>query len=315
MARRRLVLFRVASGPRRGYGHVVRAFRLARRLRADIRISIDGPVPEDLLPRHVHVVRGGTRLVDALAPHLVVLDTPVATDARTWLKAARRAGVPVASLHDRGIAPIASDLAIDGSLAGPVRITGATRTLKGPRYMVVDPAVAGRRSAPLATPSVVVAFGGGTRAVLARQVARAVRRAMPGVAVRIAGGFAPRLDSHGDDGIEWLGPQRSLVPLLSKASAAIVAGGVTLYEAAALGVPVVAVPVVAAQRPTVRAFTTAGLALTGATPSLASAAVAALLTRPSLGRAARARGPRLVDGHGASRVARELNALMKASAR
>jgi spore coat polysaccharide biosynthesis predicted glycosyltransferase SpsG len=59
----------------------------------------------------------------------------------------------------------------------------------------------------------------------------------------------------------WLPPQPGLARELSRCGAAIVGGGVSLYEAAALSTPAVAWPVVTAQHPTVRAFARAGLAI------------------------------------------------------
>jgi spore coat polysaccharide biosynthesis predicted glycosyltransferase SpsG len=138
---------------------------------------------------------------------------------------------------------------------------------------------------------------------------------MPHATVRIAGGFTPPAGRRVLDGVEWLGPQPSLVPLLASASAAVVAGGLTLYEAAALGVPVVAIPVVPAQRPTVRAFGQAGLALTGTSAASVSASLVRLLTRPRVGRSMTRKGPRVVDGLGAHRVAGALEALMRRAAR
>ena len=57
---------------------------------------------------------------------LLVIDDPSRAAATPWLRAARRAGVPVVSLHDVGIAPLASDLAVDGSL-GARRVDGPRR--------------------------------------------------------------------------------------------------------------------------------------------------------------------------------------------
>src|SRR5690606_17463728 len=97
-------------------------------------------------------------------------------------------------------------------------------------------------------------------------------------------------------------------PVLARASVAVVAGGVTLYEAAALGVPVVAVPVVAGQRPAVAAFDRAGAAVAaspGSPRAIARAAVV-LLRDPSRAGQLGRRGRRLVDGRGAERVASAL---------
>lgn len=292
----------------------MRALRLAEALETEVRLSVDGPVPRLGMPGAVRLAAGGPHLLRTLRPALLVLDTPVEADGARWVRAARRLGVTVASIHDRGIAPVESDLAIDGSLAGPARVRGAARTLKGPRFMVVDPRVAeaaerGGRGGR----HIVVAFGGGARRALAGRVARAVRRAVGDVRIQIAGGFegAPRAAVNG---IEWLGPQPSLVPFLQAAAVAVLGGGVTLYEAAALGVPVVAMAVVPAQRPTVRAFAQGGLALAAGTPRDAAASVARLLSEPSLRRSVGRRGCQAIDGRGTTRVAGALRALLPAGA-
>ncbi len=301
----RRVLFRVACGPGRGFGHIVRAARLGSALDARVWISVLGePVPG--VSRRVRVVHGGLSLLDALRPDLVVLDTPVAGDAARWLRAARRRGLPVASVHDAGIAPVASDLAIDGSLAARRPVAGASRTLLGPRFMIVDPAIA--RTRRVRQPGrVIIALGGGPRVGLARAIAKALRTECPALRVQIAAGFAAPGDRI-EAGVELLGPRRSLAPALARASVAVVAGGVTLYEAAALGVPVVAVPVVAGQRAAVTAFDRAGAAVAAPprSPRRIARAAAALLGDASragqLARTAR----RLVDGRGTERVASAL---------
>jgi spore coat polysaccharide biosynthesis predicted glycosyltransferase SpsG len=96
----------------------------------------------------------------------------------------------------------------------------------------------------------------------------------------------------------------------------------TLYEACALGVPTVAVPVVAAQRRTVEGFAARGAILAAPLPAAARAVsarvvaehVATLVSRPDLarrhGRTARA----IVDGRGAVRVARAIEWLADAAA-
>ncbi|HEX7085428.1 MAG TPA: glycosyltransferase [Vicinamibacterales bacterium] len=300
------VLFRVACGPGRGFGHIVRAARLGNALDARVWISVlGGPLP-GLSRRRVRVVHGGPSLVDALGPDLVVLDTPVASDAARWLGAARRRGVPVASVHDAGIAPVASDLAIDGSLAARRPIAGARRTLLGPRFMIVDPAIARTRRVRCRE-RVVIALGGGPRVGLARSIATALRAACPAVQVQIAAGFAASSDRTAA-GVELLGPRRSLAPTLARADVAVVAGGVTLYEAAALGVPVVAVPVVAGQRAAVAAFERAGAAIAASprSPRGIARAAAALLGDPSTAERLGRSGRRLVDGRGAERVASAL---------
>ena len=94
----------------------------------------------------------------------------------------------------------------------------------------------------------------------------------------------------------------------------------TLYEAAAVGTPTVALSIVRAQRPTVRAFCRSGIALDGGLARGTSTAVrrsamhVAGLVMQLLGEAPlrsrlASKGPRLVDGRGAARVASALVAL------
>jgi spore coat polysaccharide biosynthesis predicted glycosyltransferase SpsG len=87
---------------------------------------------------------------------------------------------------------------------------------------------------------------------------------------------------------------------------------VSLYEAAAQGTPAVALAVVDAQRPTIRAFAGAGIAVDGGRLRAASAgaaidrvarAVRVLVADPARQRVMARAGRRHVDGRGAVRVA------------
>jgi spore coat polysaccharide biosynthesis predicted glycosyltransferase SpsG len=222
----------------------------------------------------------------------------------------------VASIHDRGVAPLPSDLAIDGSVAARGGIRGALRTLVGPRFMVIDPRVASGPHASVDALLVVIALGGGPRVGLAQALAEQIVRLTPRARVVVAAGFVAggTAPSAATSSIQWLGPRESLVDVLSQAAVAVVAGGVTLYEAAALGVPTVAVPIVAAQRPTVRAFARAGATIAprsseGIDPGAIAAAVRRLMVDRTHARRLAARGRQLVDGRGTERVARALHAL------
>jgi spore coat polysaccharide biosynthesis predicted glycosyltransferase SpsG len=263
-------------------------------------------------------VRGGVRLLDRLRPDALILDTPVVSDAARWVAAARRRGVPVISVHDAGIAPVPSDLAVDGSIAARGRIRGARQTLHGPRYAVID------RRAALSAASrrrdggqIVVALGGGARAGVAARLSTAIAARLPRSRVVVAGGFLSAARTIAVANVAWLGPQDGLAHLLASADIAVVAGGVTLYESSAARVPAVPVAVVRAQVRTIRAFASSGAALDPKVTLSGSgidaravdrivSAVAALASnksrRDALGRA----GRRLVDGRGADRVAAQV---------
>ena len=97
----------------------------------------------------------------------------------------------------------------------------------------------------------------------------------------------------------------------------------TLYEAALLGVPTVALAVVAAQMPTIRAFERVGASIAAGclargdraaaerTRAKAVQAVEALLADEEKRRAMAVQGQQQVDGRGALRVAAALKRLME----
>lgn len=168
---------------------------------------------------------------------------------------------------------------------------------------------------------VVVSLGGGVRAGLALRLAREIRASVPAADVRLAGGFVASAGERGAD-VRWIEP-RAFRHELAHATAAVLAGGVSLYEACALGVPTVAVSVVPGQIATVRAFGRRGAAVDAgraiasepasvrrATRRVASM-VASLLARPDTRRNLSRRAGAQVDGRGARRVADEIHAMRR----
>jgi spore coat polysaccharide biosynthesis predicted glycosyltransferase SpsG len=309
------VLFAAAAGPRRGFGHLVRCVSFARALGVRPLIAVRGKrkVVDAALSLGADVVAGATpRVVRALRPDVVIVDDPIASHARSWIAAARRSGALVVTVHDLGIGCLDADLVIDGSVSRARRLSGARAALTGSRHAVLDPrltdsvaprAAAGKR--------VVIALGGGPRLRLAGAIADAIVAAEPNAEVRIASGFvvAPRPASSN---VVWIGASRGLASELSQASVAVVGGGVSLYEACALGVPTVGVPVVEAQVPTVRAFARRGAILSapfGASADVIAERAVSLLNDRTRCRSLTQRGRSLVDGRGALRAAAAVVAL------
>jgi UDP-2,4-diacetamido-2,4,6-trideoxy-beta-L-altropyranose hydrolase len=324
------VLFRVAGGPRVGFGHVLRALSLARALDVRPRMSIRGARPT----REAAARLGGAvdlcinpQDLDPTQTRVLVIDDPSSGAARPWVRAARQRGIGAVSLHDLGIAPLPSDLAIDGSVA-PGRHASAARVLRGLRYTVLDPRLEALRSltgrqARKGTPRVVVSLGGGARAALALRLAQAIRRAAPDADVRVAAGFVAG-GALRSDGVRAIAPT-AFRRELARATAAVLAGGVSLYEACALGVPAVALSVVDAQMPAVRAFSRRGVALDAGRVHASAPAQAAqiahrvatmtaqLLASPAAQRRLARNAGRAIDGRGAHRVADAIRALRPAS--
>lgn len=314
------VLFRVAAGPRIGFGHLRRAVSLAHALGVPPRVSVRGGAAAVAVARRLgcRVLTGGpARLAAAERPHLIVIDDPRRRAGAPWVRAARRAGALAAGVADAGIGCLDADIVIDGSAATASSHTGAS--LKGPRFAILDPrtleASAARRSS-----TVLIALGGGSRRGLADATAAELLRRHPAVRVRIAAGFtaAAAVDRRSvapapSPRLVYVPPQPSLARELAACGVAIVGGGVTLYEACALGTASVALAVVDAQRPAIEACAARRAVLDGGTanPRRAAALALALLASPArrgrLSRTAR----RLVDGLGARRVARVLSASME----
>ena len=318
----RPVLFRVAAGPRLGFGHLLRARALASVIPHASLVSVRGPRVIARDPRLGLAIAAGSaaRLFARCRPRLVVIDDPNAREAGKWCAAARAHGVPVASLHDLGRAAIESDLAIDGS-ACRVRVLKGRRRLTGCRFAVLPASVAAARRARRSRPDrprIVVTFGGGAVGGLAHSVGRAIARARLDVDVDvILGPGAGRLRQRGtpQPNLRFPSAGYNLVDRLTRADVAVLGGGRTLYEACALGVPSVTVPVVAAQRQTCAAFVRAGAARGVPGRAWTSRArllavlvceVERLLDDAALRRrvASRARG--LVPARGVFHVAREL---------
>ena len=262
------VLFRVVAGPRAGYGHLVRATVLADALGVQARISIRGPSAAASVARRLGgaVITGTAQ--EALArerPDVLVLDDCARRGTTSWRRAARRIGLPVVSVHDAGIGRGPADLFVDGSIVagGPPR--GAGAALCGPRYAVIrKPRRRTRRPGrhDSGGPVVLIALGGGPRFALAVRLARALLAAVPGVRVRVAGGFGA-VPMTRVDRVTFVRTASGLGAELARADAALVAGGVTLYEACAAGTPVVAAAVVPAQRPAIEALARLGAVIDG----------------------------------------------------
>jgi spore coat polysaccharide biosynthesis predicted glycosyltransferase SpsG len=304
------VLFRVVAGPRVGFGHLVRCRSIARALNVEPIASVRGT----RLTQHVARSMGWS-LVEAAGAgalrrpgyELLVIDDPSGPDAAIWVRRARQLKIPVASVHDLGLGRVESDARFDAS-ADPI----------------LDPSVLAarlrtRRPAPF---RVLIALGGGAHVrTLAARLADAIAARVPNVRVHAACGFT-------DDGRtrqlargRWIAAPDGLAEELSAATVVVTAGGVTLFEACALGVPAVALAVTEAQRLTVRAVARAGAAIDGGSPPVDASAIAraadaaaALLTDARECRRMSAAGRRLVDARGVFRAVDRLRRLGRVAA-
>jgi spore coat polysaccharide biosynthesis predicted glycosyltransferase SpsG len=295
----------------------MRARALAQCLDADLSVSVRGGAAARAAATLVGPLVDGR---DALkAADLLILDDPSRELGQPWVARAKRAGIRSVSIHDDHWAQ-AADLVVCGSLGAP-RPKTRSAVLHGTEFYLLDRRIAGvRPAAPRAAARrtrVIVALGGGEHVRrVAQPLADAIHAACPATDVAIAAGFGrgprPRLKNA-----RWLSARTGLVRALAGADVAIVAGGVTLYEACALGIPAVGLAVVPAQRRAIRRFAAAGALLDGGDASrkgdgllAAARSVAALAANRRLRDRMAGNARRLVDGKGAERVARHIEALL-----
>lgn len=314
------VLFRVAAGLQLGFGHLARSRSLAKALGVPMLVSVRGSLRTCTTASSLgwSLVEASSDIsLDARHLDLIVVDDPNRDEAVKWVRKARRIGVPVASVHDLGLAIVDSDLVIDGSIS-PVASTITTPALRGPSFAILDPAVARLRAeGRLATPArVLIALGGGIHVYpMASRLSRALAERLPELDLHVAGGFAPPRQLPALARGSWITAPGGLAAELAEASIAIVAGGVTLYEACALRVPVIAMPVTASQHVSTRAFALRGAALDAGWPATdhtidrVADAVVALLGNPRLAQRLSQQAAQLIDGDGVFRVADRLRQL------
>jgi spore coat polysaccharide biosynthesis predicted glycosyltransferase SpsG len=314
----RRVLFIVAAGPRVGFGHLRRSRALAHAFDVPHVVLLRGSASTARAARAMGAVvlpRTATAIA-RFSPDLVVIDDPSAPFGRLALAWARRAHVPVASVHDLGRAYIASDLRIDASITSSDR--RPTAELAGPAFTILDPVLPSPRAALGRAPRVLIALGGGAHVrQYGAAIAQGICDALPHARVVLAPGFQigrrPRLPERA----EWLDDPTQLASELARCAVAVVAGGVTLGEACAVGTPIVALAVAPAQRRTIAAFASAGAVFDAGRAGSSDdvrrvvAGVMSLTRSPALARRLAGRAHGLVDGLGACRVAAYLSGLVR----
>ncbi len=170
------------------------------------------------------------------------------------------------------------------------------RLLPGPAYAPLDPAFAGAGRGGATVETVLVTVGGSEQALThVESLQRLVHRAFPN-----AEQLVPR--GNGADG-----PPARLVDLVCDVDLAVTAAGLTAYELACAGVPLVAVAIVANQRRVAEGLRRSGLAdcIDVYAGEQLEAAAPALERLRDRGRrqAQRELGRRIFDGHGADRAA------------
>jgi spore coat polysaccharide biosynthesis predicted glycosyltransferase SpsG len=305
-------LVRVASQPQHGGGHVARCGTLAVALSAagaEVTLQLDPDSPD----ARSRLQRRGLRCVEEPpggAFDGIVLDgyELIASEAPALARLA-----PLVVLDDFCAPPGGTALAINGAADLVGDRIGETPALLGPRYALVDPRYAALpprdRTAPVR--NILVSMGrldpdGATGRALDLVAAADADAALIVVA-------APRDDLAGRLGARdrLVSDAPDMLPLLAEADLVIGAGGVSLLERMAAGVPSVTLVLADNQRLAVAGAARRGATLDGGRGdgAVTVTALRALLADGPARAAMAAAARQTVDGQGAARVAARLIAL------
>lgn len=321
----RVVLW-VDAGPQAGFGHLARALALADALGA-AGATCRFVVPPDATARtwlraaehHDPILLTDPErpwpevLVAAETADVVVVDVrrPLAADEVRALGATAR----VVLIDDDGPGAALADLVV-----APCGPSGQPRWLVGPAYVPLRAPALRPPRATAATPVVLVSMGGSDPGGFTAPVVEALAAVRPRVEVRVVANPASRVwlqlgplcARHGF-AAPWAVEPGGLGRHLAVADLAVLAFGVTVYEALASGVPAIALCRTAGDEAHAARLgdgvQSLGTAWDGDEVTAAVAALAAdPARRAAMGRAGRA----TVDGRGAERVAAHVVALAAA---
>lgn len=312
------VLFVAAAGPRVGFGHLVRCGVLASALgvRPRIVLRASGSTRRAARALGWHVSRPMPSVLRGLATDLVIVDDPSTAEVAAWVRRARGARLPVVAIRDLGADGAGADLVIDGTFVP--ESSDLAPELRGPAYALLDPVIAVLRDQRLARHPhrALVALGGGTYVrQLGVDLARRIRHLSADLHVDLAPGFAPGRLPALPAGCRWI-ERHAVRRALATTGVAVVAGGITLFEALALGTPTVTLALNDGQLVTTRQASALGIVadagpVTGGHATAMAAALAVQLAgAPALADALGAHAQGFVDGRGAARAVRAIASLM-----
>ena len=325
---RPLLWIHTGAGPRAGFGHLRRCMVLAAELGDQVQTCFvlrlrDRWSGGSLKARGFTYVREDLTNIWARLPRpaAILIDTRLRDDLDDFIFTARQKSIPVISLHDLGLNPLAADIAIDGSIA-PMFSPDfeAARTFGGPTYMVLDPVFQELHRRPLSIRggirSVVVSLGGGDAREYFRWVLKGLQlwAASSEKAIEVVGmrGFVDwGQEQFNEEALQPLcfrWESKPVSAFLRDADLAITAGGISAYEALCAGTPLLAMVGDSLQQTTVRRIAAAGGCVNlGAGRELAQERLVELLEKIDADVSVREkfarRGREIVDGLGAVRVA------------
>jgi UDP-2,4-diacetamido-2,4,6-trideoxy-beta-L-altropyranose hydrolase len=341
------ILYRADGSPEIGTGHIIRGLILRRRLEAlgarvvfltrDLPWGLDklrdAGCEVSIIPAQATLEQECELLREAagrIHADVCVMDVLETSEAQT--RVAKEAGCGVVCLDDIGPGRFNAEAIVNVLEVEPTPDLLARKGIalyEGPRYVALteeyeQPGIA-ERDIPSKVRRILISLGGADPAGLAPKAARGVRLALeseraddafdsPGVLVIIGSASDQRVDiatavSGAHAPFELATSLPLLLPALREADLGIIAGGLTMHEALAVGLPSIALcQPVRHQAELAQRFADQGAMLTlgpgaQATEAAVAKTVLTLAGDVALRRRLAERGPQLVDGRGARRTA------------
>ncbi len=277
-----------------GYGHLGRCLAVAEQLDGEVTFALKGEAAAFVAGR-------GARVGACPQAPVVLIDRRRATELHE-VRGLAATGRRVVLLDDLGSGRAEADLVIDPPTAAAWPPTPAWR-LGGFEHVLLRSEV--RHAHPSARPAgVLVAMGGSDPTGASAPLAEALHGAGLEVTVNLGPGFTGRRPSAGRV------LEDRFVEALSEAELLVASYGHGVLEAAYLGVPTIVVVTLPEHRLHASAFGAHGTAeVLDMEPHAVAVRACALLADGARREAMRDRGPRLIDGRGAERVAEAIAAL------
>jgi spore coat polysaccharide biosynthesis predicted glycosyltransferase SpsG len=327
------LLIRVDAGFDVGYGHAIRVDGLLQLLKTRIAPIVVGTVsalPPMLAQAEIHPCpKAGADLAAALStglrPDAILVDLP--RRARFPWHDVRKLGVPLIAIDDEG-GEVEADLIVNGTVPEEYhqynRASPATRYLIGPRYTLIRPAFA---NSPWHAPSgrhVLIIAGSGERATAwARKLVDGGLADLERDTARlVVGASFPDVDSLRNHAREQkieifqgLDAAR-LANLMAQSSVAVLTGGMVVFEALAVGVPVIVFPQIDNAVPAMRSLAAHGCVCDlgydgGLSMENVRCAIEQLLSDSRAAASQSAAGRAIVDGQGSKRVATVIDEMLR----
>lgn len=293
--------------PRAGLGHLSRSSAVAaalRRLDVSTRalaLGADGPLERYGISWIA--APPGDAAIDQIVEAVTIVDS-YAISATGFARLSDRSRV--VALHDHGPRPRGPALLVAAGYTGSAEdgvLAGMQYVCLGPDYWSTPPP-----EQPTAVERVLVTTGAGDVLDLRKQLATAVRRALPEADIRLIGD--PTSDASGP-ATTLLKPMASLLDELTAAHVVVCAAGQTMLEAACIGTPTVALVVADNQRAQAHLLADAGgpVVLDPQEIEAVESVVRRLASSPQERTERTTASRAAVDGRGALRVAEHVRRL------